>query len=60
MNPYNPFKHITNEEALRYELDQQKWEKFLESLEPTPMESFQTNINKIFKDALSQLNNIQL
>ena len=60
MNPYNPFKHITNEEALTYELDQQAWEKFLESLEPTPLESFQTNINRIFKDALNQLNNIEL
>ena len=60
MNPYNPFKHITNEEALTFELDQQKWEKFLESLEPTPVESFETNINRIFKDALNELNNIQL
>lgn len=60
MNPYNPFKHITSEEALTFELDQQKWEKFLESLEPTPVESFETNINRIFKDALNELNNIQL
>ena len=60
MNQYNPFKHITSEEALTYELDQKEWEKFLESLEPTPMEDFQTNINRIFKDALSQLNSIEL
>lgn len=60
MNPYNPFKHITNEEALMYELDQKEWERFLKSLEPTPVESFQTNINRIFKDALNQLNIIEL
>lgn len=60
MNPYNPFKHITNEEALTYWLDQQEWEKFLESLEPTPMQSFETNINRIFKDALTQLSNLEL
>ena len=49
MNPDNRFN---------YELDQKEWERFLESLEPTPMQSFETNINRIFKDALNQLNNI--
>lgn len=60
MNPYNPFKHITSEEALTYELDQKEWEKFHASLEPTPMESFETSINRIFKDAINELNKIEL
>lgn len=60
MNPYNPLKHITTEEALTYYLDQKEWKKFLESLEPTPVESFEANINRIFKDALNQLNTIVL
>lgn len=59
MNPYNPFKHITDEESLTYRLNEKEWEKFLKSLEPTPLESFQTNMNKIFKDTLSQLNTIK-
>jgi hypothetical protein len=60
MNPYNPFKHITNEESLIYWLAEKEREAFLKSLEPTAVESFHTNINRIFKDALSQLNTIEL
>jgi hypothetical protein len=60
MNPYNPFKHITNEESLLEWLDQKEWERFQESLEPTPTQSFETNINRIFKDALNALNKIEL
>ena len=58
MNPYNPLKHITSEKALKCWLDQKEWEKFIESLEPTPMQVFEISINRIFKDALNQLNNI--
>jgi hypothetical protein len=60
MNPYNTFKHITNEEALHEWLAEKEHEAFLKSLEPTAVESFQTNINRIFKDALNQLNTIEL
>jgi len=60
MNPHNPLKHITNEEALTYYLNQKEWERFHASLEHTPLESFETNINRIFKDGLNQLNKIEL
>lgn len=60
MNPYNPLKHITSEEALHDWLAEKEHEKFIESLEPAPIESFETNINRIFKDTLNQLNNIEL
>jgi hypothetical protein len=60
MNQYKPLKHITNEKSLQDWIDQKEWEKFLEILKPTPMESFETSINRIFKDALNKLNKIQL
>jgi hypothetical protein len=53
-------EHWYIKESLKYWLDQKEWERFLESLEPTPLESYEININRIFKDALNQLNNLEL
>jgi len=58
MNPYKPFKHITSEEALIQYLKEKEWEGFLETLEPTPIESFELRIHQIFKQAINELNQI--
>jgi hypothetical protein len=58
MNPYKPFKHITSEEALTQYLNEKKLEKFLKTLEPTPLESFESSIHQIFKQAVNALNQI--
>lgn len=58
MNPYNLFKHITNESELIAWITEEEEEKFIKSLEPTALQSFEININRIFKDALNALNTL--